>query len=159
MYQVSSHCDPWIYEANKNVLSSKMMCEEQETWSIMSKIDKGHVGMVWRKIQGSKAGTVVHQWRGREWSSFTDACGNQGYPVWSDATVELLKLKMLKLPVDAGSGRDVSAYKAYRSLLLMLLLICRTIWVPVRTRSLLPKVLVVVMWAPTLHQVAMGISA
>lgn len=74
--------------------------------------------------------------------------GNQGCPVWPDATVELLKLKMLKLPVDAGSGRDVSAYKAYRSLLLMLQLICRTIWVPMRTRSSLLKVLVVVMWAP-----------
>lgn len=85
--------------------------------------------------------------------------GNHSYPVWSDATVELLKLKMLKLPVDAGCGRDVSAYKAYRSLLLMLLLTCRTIWVPVQTRSSLPKVLVVVMWAPKLHQVAMGVSA
>lgn len=43
----------------------------------IGKIDKDQIVMVWRKIQGSKEGTVVHQWQGHGRSSVTDACVEQ----------------------------------------------------------------------------------
>lgn len=66
---------PGIYLAtDKHVVLKVNVKGARNMIKHMGKIDKDQIVMVWRKIQGSKQGTVMCQWQGHGRSSVTNAC-------------------------------------------------------------------------------------